>query len=280
MSAYAYAAIARPPRTLTELEQATLLKVTGEHRAGFRDHVLYAMALGTGLRAHELVALDVGDVFDAAGEPKRRVLLRVFKGQDEAGRERQEVVLSAALRTKLAALRAWKDEIGESLATEAPLFVSQRGLRLSTRQLCHAFGIWQVRAGFERHPAVRPSSQRRHHDALHPPERRGPRARRRAASLLSRIAGEDTTTSRSIIWRGSWDARATTTRRARRSMPPLPARAQTRAPPEPGARRGVSLHGVNPPALRPARRRARTRPRDRGTPPRAACTGRPWPARS
>jgi hypothetical protein len=37
------------------------LKVTGEHRAGFRDHVLYAMALGTGLREHELVALDMGD---------------------------------------------------------------------------------------------------------------------------------------------------------------------------------------------------------------------------
>jgi len=138
----------RAPRTLTEREQDALLAVTREHP---RDHVLYAMALATGLRAHELVALDVGDVFDAAGEPKRRVLLRVFKGQDEAGRERQEVVLSEALRTKLAALRAWKDAIGESLATEAPLFVSQRGLRLSTRQLRHGFGIWQVRAGFERH---------------------------------------------------------------------------------------------------------------------------------
>ena len=31
--------IARPPRTLTELEQRLLLKVTGEHRDGFRDHV-------------------------------------------------------------------------------------------------------------------------------------------------------------------------------------------------------------------------------------------------
>jgi len=45
------------------------LRVTREHP---RDHVLYAMALGTGLRAHELVALDVADVFDRTGEPKRR----------------------------------------------------------------------------------------------------------------------------------------------------------------------------------------------------------------
>jgi len=52
---------------LTEREQRALLKVTGEHRAVYRDHCLYAMALGTGLR--ELIALDVGDVLNgiAAG---------------------------------------------------------------------------------------------------------------------------------------------------------------------------------------------------------------------
>ena len=55
-----YADSACTPRTLTEREQRALLKVTGEHRAGFRDHVLYAMALGTGLREHELIALSVG----------------------------------------------------------------------------------------------------------------------------------------------------------------------------------------------------------------------------
>jgi integrase len=57
MPAYA-AAIPRPPRTLTDLEQATLLKVAGEHRAGFRDHVIFAVALGTGLREHEIAALN------------------------------------------------------------------------------------------------------------------------------------------------------------------------------------------------------------------------------
>ena len=65
MAAYVES-IRRAPRTLTDREQKALLRVTGEHRAGWRDHVLFAMALGTGLRAHELVALDVGDVFDDA----------------------------------------------------------------------------------------------------------------------------------------------------------------------------------------------------------------------
>jgi integrase len=67
----------RTPRTLTEREQRTLLKVTGEHRAGYRDHLLYAMALGTGLREHELIALSLGDVF-RDGKPRRRLLLSVF----------------------------------------------------------------------------------------------------------------------------------------------------------------------------------------------------------
>jgi site-specific recombinase XerD len=33
----------------------------------------------------------------------------------------------------------------------APLFASNRGTRLSTRQLRHGFGVWQRRAGFDRH---------------------------------------------------------------------------------------------------------------------------------
>ena len=52
----AYAGIHRPPRTMTDAEQALLLKATGEHARGFRDHVLFSMALGTGLRESELLA--------------------------------------------------------------------------------------------------------------------------------------------------------------------------------------------------------------------------------
>ncbi len=59
-----YADSTRTPRTLTEREQRLLLKVTGAHRSGFRDHMLYAMALGTGLREHELIAVRL-DVFAA-----------------------------------------------------------------------------------------------------------------------------------------------------------------------------------------------------------------------
>lgn len=148
MSTYADA-VARPPRTLTELEQKLLLKATGEHRDGFRDHVLISLALGTGLREHELLALDLGDVFDGEGRAKRRVVLRVFKRS--AGEPAiQEIVLPDLVRAKLEKLRVWKKRGGESLAPDAPLFVSRLGRRLSSRQVRHAFHLWQQRAGFER----------------------------------------------------------------------------------------------------------------------------------
>ena len=49
--------IPTPPPTLTDEEQRRLLQVTGEHRAGFRDHMIVSLALGTGLRMHEIAAL-------------------------------------------------------------------------------------------------------------------------------------------------------------------------------------------------------------------------------
>lgn len=140
----------RPLRTLTERERRLLLKATGEHRDGYRDHVIYSMALATGLREHELVALDVGDVFDDDGNAGRRVALRVFKGSRDDGTS-QEVLLSDSLRAKLERFRSWKAREHESLDQTAPLFVSLRGTRLSTRQLRHGFAVWQERAGFDRH---------------------------------------------------------------------------------------------------------------------------------
>ena len=144
-----YAASILPPRTLTDVEQAKLLKVTGEHARGYRDHVLIATSLGTGLREHELLALDVGDIFNDDGKARRRVQLRVFKRSNDDASS-QQVFLPDALRAKLEKLYRWKKRRGESLAGEAPLFVSRNGNRLSDRQLRHLFHQWQERAGFDR----------------------------------------------------------------------------------------------------------------------------------
>ncbi len=137
-----------PPRTLTKSEQSRLLKVTGDHRAGFRDHVIFALALGTGLREHEIAGLNVGDVRHADGRVLRRVVLRVFKRS--AGKPApQDVFLPEALWHKLSKFVAWKQARGERLDPSAPLFMSRRGGRIATRTLRHLFGVWQARAGFD-----------------------------------------------------------------------------------------------------------------------------------
>jgi len=139
-----------PHRTLTDHEQRQLLAITGERRDGYRDHVLYSMALATGLREHELAGLEVGDIFDPDGKARKRIVLRVFKRSSDTPAQ-QDVIVPEGLRAKLEKFWGWKTWERESLAPSAPLFASNRGTRLSTRQLRHGFAVWQRRAGFDRH---------------------------------------------------------------------------------------------------------------------------------
>jgi site-specific recombinase XerC len=149
MTAYADS-IVRPICTLTEREVAAVLRVTGQHIAGFRDHCIISLALATGLREHEILALNVGDVFDAHGRAKRHVLLRVFKRSAEHPAP-QQVILSDTVRAKLEKLLSIRRREELGLTSESPIFVSRLGKRLSSRSLREMFGKWQERAGLERH---------------------------------------------------------------------------------------------------------------------------------
>src|SRR2546422_644636 len=60
------------PPTLTANEQAAILAATACHP---RDHAIYSLALGTGLRLAE-IGLNVGDVFAPDGTPRSRVRIR------------------------------------------------------------------------------------------------------------------------------------------------------------------------------------------------------------
>lgn len=147
MTSYAQTVV-RPPRTLTDQELAAVLRVSGQHRDGYRDHVIISLAAATGLREHELLALDIGDVFNEVGRARRHIVLRVFK-RSAAEPAPQEIVLSETVRKKLNRLYRLRQQDGD-LGPSDPIFISRRGTRLSARQLRHAFHQWQERAGLDR----------------------------------------------------------------------------------------------------------------------------------
>jgi len=80
------------PSTLTASEQAAILTASTVHP---RDHMIYSLALGTGLRLAEIVGLNVGDVFGPDGTPRSRVRIRPGiadgPGSGNVGESRHEV---------------------------------------------------------------------------------------------------------------------------------------------------------------------------------------------
>ncbi len=132
------------PTTLTQSEQCLILRATAKHP---RDHLIYSLALGTGLRLGEIVGLNVGDVFNGNGRPRTRIRIRaeIAKG-GKAG----DVFLPDKLVAKLRRFRAFKKQRRESLVADAPLFCNQSRTRISKRRVQFAWREWQKRAGFDR----------------------------------------------------------------------------------------------------------------------------------
>jgi len=140
----------RIPVIMTPEQVDALLAATTRWHGDLRDYVLFTLALQTGLRCHELAALNCGDVFQAEQPfyPRGVCELRVYKrtGHHAA----QSVPLREHVRAVLARFRMWKRRNGQSVAPGAPLFVSQFGTRLSERMMRHRFGQWLDWAGIPR----------------------------------------------------------------------------------------------------------------------------------
>lgn len=135
-----YAGRAAPPRTLTRKEAARLLALSGKLAEDYADHVLFSIALGTGLRVHEIAGLQLGDLYridvtpsrsrDWTATTKTRVVLRVFKGRarcDGAETAPQEVMLGVRLRAALDRFWRWRRARCWPLMSSAPLYVCAVG---------------------------------------------------------------------------------------------------------------------------------------------------------
>ena len=132
------------PPTLTRSETEAILRATADHP---RDHAIYSLALGTGLRLAEIVGLNVGDVFTPDGTPRSRVRIRPEIAKGGRG---GDVFLPDALTSKLRRLWAYKRVRGEGTSPEDPLFCSQSRVRISKRRVQFAWRTWQKKAGFDR----------------------------------------------------------------------------------------------------------------------------------
>jgi site-specific recombinase XerC len=132
------------PPTLTHSEQRAILRATARNP---RDHSIYSLALGTGLRLAKIVGLDVGDVYTPESKPRNRLRIRpeIAKG----GRT-GDVFLPDALMGKLRRFWAHKAQRRGGLQPGDPLFCSQSRTRISKRRVQFAFRTWQVKAGFDR----------------------------------------------------------------------------------------------------------------------------------
>ena len=131
------------PQTLTQDEMHVLLAACIDRP---RDHLIFSLALGTGLRLSEIVGLDVGDIYFPTGEPRIRV--RVRREIAKRGRV-ADVFLPDALLPKLR--RFWDHKLGcgERIQPGSPLFCALSRRRLSPRRVQVLFRSWQVHAGFD-----------------------------------------------------------------------------------------------------------------------------------
>lgn len=132
------------PPTLTAAEQKEVLRITAPN---VRDHLVFSMALGTGLRLAELVGVNVGDVFARDGLPRVRVPIR--KEIAKGGRA-TDVFLPDRLVPKLRPLWRFKKQRGEGLEAGAPLFCNQSRRRVSKRRVQLAWPKRQMKAGLDR----------------------------------------------------------------------------------------------------------------------------------
>jgi len=126
-------------------EEEVLLDVLSKRKDAERAHMLYRLMLVTGLRITEALRLNVCDA------ERAKVDVQV-KGWTRLGKKlvrTKTVYFPKSLQERLAHFLRFKQRAEESLAPEAPLFVSREGGRLSARQAQRDFKKWLAAAGIE-----------------------------------------------------------------------------------------------------------------------------------
>lgn len=140
-------------KCLTPQEEERFLDILKNRKDAERAYMLYHLMLITGLRISETLSLNV----EHAGRVKLEIKVKGWTKKRERSPERREgkkdrfktVYFPKALQKHLKDYIRVKAKNGESLAPEAPLFVSRNSARISPRQVQRDFKKWVRESGIE-----------------------------------------------------------------------------------------------------------------------------------
>lgn len=129
----------KSPSALTAPERKRMLHEVGARKgtAAARDRVMLEVLLNTGVRLAEMVGLDIADV----DLDDKRITVHVKGGRTETR------FLNTDLRILL---RRYLRRRANACTESAALFLSNRGTRISRRQVEARFSLWIAWAGIDR----------------------------------------------------------------------------------------------------------------------------------
>lgn len=121
-------------KLLSDLDFKRLTAIIDSLRYSTRNHTAVALSFYAGLRACEIAALRVGDVFDASGKPKDTIYLSAAQTK---GSESCTVLANKRLRQQLARYAAQHPK--QLLKPTAPLVFSAKGGGFSPQTVVNLF---------------------------------------------------------------------------------------------------------------------------------------------
>ena len=137
--------------TTRALEKEEIFKlfsnVSGKYAP--RDRMTLICGISMGLRAQEICQLSVGDVLAFNGDFKTYVAIRPETAKGGRGRV---IRVGQKIKDALDQFMGYKKEKAESLQTDAPLFVSQKGGGFSRQQLFRVMQRIFQKAGIDQSP--------------------------------------------------------------------------------------------------------------------------------
>jgi integrase/recombinase XerD len=131
-------------KLLTQAEQKRVRAIIDAHRYSQRNHSIFALSFYAGLRACEIAALKVADVYEANGQVRDTIFLKA--GQTK-GDEANTVIVSKRLAKELAAYAAAYPQ--HNSKQTAPLFFSAKRGGFSAQTIVNLFGRFYALAGIK-----------------------------------------------------------------------------------------------------------------------------------